>query len=397
MPTSIYLHIPFCRHRCAYCDFNTYAGLESLIPGYVQAMLAEIRGLGSLARAESYPNEIHTIFFGGGTPSLLPPEDVESIVDQARMSFRLLDTAEVTLEANPGTVDPAHLASLREAGVNRLSLGMQSSHPDELELLERVHSMDDVRQAVRWARGAGFDNLNLDLIYGLPSQSLDRWRATLQTALDLGPDHLSLYSLSLEHGTPMTKWVAEGRMAAPDPDRAADMYEWAAEELAGSGFVQYEISNWARPGPNSVLKACRHNLHIWRNGPYLGLGAGAHGCAAGWRTRATLSPRAYMRRLVDARWDRPFPFSPATAWHERQGDRRRAEDMMILGLRLTEEGVSEAAYASAFGQPMVDAFGSSIEMLIGDGLLERSNGRVRLTQRGRLLGNQVFQHFVLTG
>jgi oxygen-independent coproporphyrinogen-3 oxidase len=396
MPTSLYVHIPFCRHRCAYCDFNTYAGLEPLMPAYLEALAVEIQGIGRLAKAEGRPPSVHTVFFGGGTPSLLSAYQLRAILDQIRQSFELTQDAEITLEANPGTVDPEGLLAMRRLGVNRLSLGMQSSHAEELRLLERQHGMGEVRQAIDWARKAGFDNLNLDLIYGLPDQSMASWRASLSQAIALGPEHLSLYALSLEFGTPMLKRVKEGELSRPDPDAAADMYEWSSDELEKAGFLQYEISNWARPESNGQPKGCQHNLQIWRNGEYLGFGAGAHGFAAGTRTRGVRSPRSYIARLEAGDWRGPYPLSPATVWYEPQPAIRRAEDMMILGLRLTREGVSEQAYAEAIGRPMQADFGEPIRALTDNGLLELSDGRVRLTPRGRLLGNRVFQAFLIS-
>ncbi|MGA9191077.1 MAG: radical SAM family heme chaperone HemW [Anaerolineales bacterium] len=394
MPTSLYLHIPFCRHRCAYCDFNTYAGLDELKPAYVGALIREIQGVGRLAQTAGKSRSVHTLFFGGGTPSLLSQKELAGILSQVRESFELSAEAEITLEANPGTLDLPRLTAMREQGVNRLSLGMQSSDAVELRMLERQHGMEQVRQAVSWARLAGFDNLNLDLIYGLPTQDLLHWEASLKSALALEPEHLSLYALSLEFGTPMRKWVEDGRLPWPDPDLAADMYELADELLARVGYMQYEISNWARPGPDGQPLACSHNLQIWRTGEYLGFGAGAHGCADGWRTRAARSPRAYVERLTDSAWTGPYPFSPATSSRELQEPAQVREDMLILGLRLTREGVSEARYRERFDRTLQDDFGAVIDDLLDAGLLEKHAWGIRLAPRGRLLGNQVFQRFV---
>jgi oxygen-independent coproporphyrinogen-3 oxidase len=394
MYTSVYVHIPFCRHRCAYCDFNTYAGLDDLIPDYVRALVEEIGGVGRAAARSNQSRSVHTVFFGGGTPSLLSGRQLEAILGQVRASFKLAESAEITLEANPGTLDLDGLITLRRVGINRLSLGMQSSHADELRMLERQHGLEEIQQAVAWARQAGIDNLNLDLIYGLPNQSLARWEESLNAALAMAPDHLSLYALSLEFGTPMHNWVARGRLPSPDPDLAADMYELAGDRLTRAGYVQYEISNWARPGSEGQPMACEHNLQIWRNRPYLGFGAGAHGCTAGWRTRCVRSPRSYIKRLVERDWNMAYPSTPATAWRERQTRARQAEDTMILGLRLTIEGVSDRGYQKTFGHAIEDDFGDALETLVDDGLLQRGDGRWRLTSRGRLLGNRVFERFI---
>src|SRR5687767_8145708 len=238
---SLYLHIPFCTHRCAYCDFNTYAGQEPLIPAYVDALCKEIeyvgtrapevhRDYGEQSRSDSGGVvEAHTIFFGGGTPSLLSPGQFESIFKSIRSNFTLTDDAEITIEANPGTVSYEDLLALRKIGINRISYGVQSSNTEELHMLERTHSFFDVIEAVSNARKAGFDNLNLDLIYGLPEQSLQTWQTTVKRILDLHPEHISAYALTLEHGTPFGRWSSRGLLPLPDLDLAAEMYEWASE------------------------------------------------------------------------------------------------------------------------------------------------------------------------
>ncbi len=400
-PTSLYLHIPFCIHRCGYCDFNTYAGLETLIPAYVEALSTEI-AYAAASAGERLP--VHTIFFGGGTPSLLPPMQVERILQGIEMAFDLLPGAEITLEANPGTLTRAHLEDLRKAGINRLSLGMQSAHPGELRLLERQHDYPDVIRAVTWARQAGFDNLNLDLIFGLPEQALETWQHSLELALGLHPEHLALYSLTMEHGTPFGRWAGRGLLSEPDGDAAADMYEWASERLGQGGYTQYEISNWAHdgsgmsgsrpPAPNPAF-ACRHNLQYWRGLPYLGLGAGAHGYAGGVRTVDVLAPAAYIERMKAApAASLPFPRTPATQsahFVERQAE---IGETMMMGLRLTQEGVREAGFQARFGQGLEEVFAAQIKKMTRLGLLEWNEGVLRLTRRGRLLGNRVFVEFI---
>ncbi|MCI0521914.1 MAG: radical SAM family heme chaperone HemW [Chloroflexi bacterium] len=387
MSASLYLHIPFCRHRCAYCDFNTYAGLDSLMEEYVAALRAEAR---FSARAVGEKAAAHTVFFGGGTPSLLPVGDIGQILEELAAGFDLAEEAEISLEANPGTVSLESLRRLRAAGVNRLSLGMQSGNADELRLLEREHTYEDVVQAVSRARQAGFDNLNLDLIYGLPDQAMDAWQRTVRLALDLEVEHLSLYALTLEHGTPMARWAERGLMSEPDPDRAADMYEWACEALEAAGYWQYEISNWAR----GKERQCRHNLQYWRCLPYLGFGAGAHGYARGVRTANILSPAGYIQRMQAASEPGEWPHTAATASVEIIGREEEMGEVMMMGLRLTEEGVHRGGFQERFGRELESVYGAQIEQLAGWGLLEWAGETLRLTQRGRLLGNRVFREFL---
>jgi oxygen-independent coproporphyrinogen-3 oxidase len=395
MNHAVYLHIPFCVHRCAYCDFNTYAGQEPLIPAYVKALCREIETVAAAA-PETVP--VHTIFFGGGTPSLVSSSGLSAIMDSLRTAFALSSDLEASLEANPGTVSPEYLTQLREAGFNRISFGVQSSHPDELRQLERVHDFFDVIQSVKWARQAGFDNLSLDLIFGLPEQRLDRWQETVRRAADLGPEHLSLYALTLEHGTPFGRWAQQGLLPIPDPDLAAEMYEWAGEYLEAAGYRQYEISNWAKPG-----RQCRHNLQYWRNLPYFGFGAGAHGFIDRLRVANVLRIKTYLERL-EAPQVAKYPLSPAMVNRQPITERVEMQETMMTGLRLTHEGVSTKGFKSRFGVKMNEIFGQEIEQLLSLGLLEyakietsessKPSEVLRLTKRGRLLGNQIFMRFV---
>ncbi len=403
---SIYIHIPFCTHRCAYCDFNTYAGQEEMIPAYVQALVREIELVGarfpSTFEAERSDGEvkqgrgevkIHTVFFGGGTPSLLTPVQFEDIFRSLQDSFVLTEDVEVTIEANPGTVSYLSLLALRKLGVKRISYGVQSANMEELRMLERAHSFFDVIEAVASARKAGFDNLNLDLIYGLPEQALSTWQTTVRRALDLNPEHVSAYALTLEHGTPFGRWASRGLLPLPDPDLAAEMYEWLGETLAAHGYLQYEISNWAKP-----KHECRHNLQYWRGLPYLAFGAGAHGYANGYRYSNVLRIKTYLDRLNQQPAPisrQPFPLTPATINHHKQTLDDDMSEFMLTGLRLTQEGVSEPEFQARFERRMPDVYGNEIAELVRSGLIESQPGRkIRLTRRGRLLGNQVFMRFV---
>lgn len=384
---SLYIHIPFCRHRCAYCDFNTYAGQEDSIPAYVEALCRELE---FTAQNASEKLTLHTIFFGGGTPSLLTPRQFEAVLETISENFDLADP-EITIEANPGTVSLSDLCDLHSLGINRISLGVQSANPFELRMLERAHSYFDVINAVTWARAAGFDNLNLDLIYGLPLQTLEVWSATVKLILGLAPEHLSLYALTLEHGTPFGRWSARGLLPLPDPDLAADMYEWASETLEAAGYGQYEISNWGKPGME-----CRHNLQYWRGLPYLAAGAGAHGYVNGYRYSNVLRIKTYIERLNTDDWSlsTDFPLTPATVNQHHQTLQDDMNEFMMTGLRLTREGVSPETFRERFGQEMDTVFGKEIEDLIRLGLLAWQAERLRLTRRGRLLGNQAFMRFV---
>jgi oxygen-independent coproporphyrinogen-3 oxidase len=310
-----------------------------------------------------------------------------------RRGFSLSPQAEITLEANPGTVSLAYLSGLRELGVNRLSMGMQSASPEDLRILEREHAFADVVNAVKWARQAGFDNLSVDLIFGAPHQTLPSWQHTLELALGLGTQHLSVYNLILEHGTPMLAWVERGLLPEPDADLSADMYEHALARLAAAGYVHYEISNWARRDAAGGLLASRHNLQYWRNLPYFGLGAGAHGYAAGVRTANVRAPAAYIERMA-GRAAPEFPRTPATI---NAAPVTPAEDMgvhMLMGLRLVQEGVSAAAFAARFGEKLDTVFHAEISELVALGLLAWHGDALKLTRRGVMLGNRVFMQFV---
>lgn len=396
---SLYLHVPFCHHRCSYCDFNTYSGIEQLIPEYVRALCLEIR---YIARSCAQKIPVHTIFFGGGTPSLLPGNEVSRVLDTVQKEFLLPEGVEITLEANPGRLTYDYLYSLHQLGVNRISLGMQSADPEDLTLLDRQHDFVQVARAVSMIRKAGFENLSLDLIFGIPYQELARWQRTLDLAISLNPDHISLYALTIESGTPMGHWTRKGLLPAPDSDTSADMYEWAAERLASQGFKQYEISNWARQDLAGVLKTCRHNLQYWRNLPYLGLGAGSHGYAGGMRTANELRPQAYIQKLTstmerDQQTTHAFPQTPVTVEATRINRLDEMKETMMMGLRLTELGVSGEDFRERFGAALDEVFRDEIEGLVASGLLEwhpENGGVLRLTPRGRLLGNQVFMQFV---
>ncbi|MEE8337509.1 MAG: radical SAM family heme chaperone HemW [Dehalococcoidia bacterium] len=380
---SLYLHIPFCTSKCGYCDFNSYEGLDHLAPGYTQALLREIELWAPAARNFT----VETVFFGGGTPSLTNLDDMAAITRAVRDHYDVAAGAEWSLEANPTDLEREHVEGLRALGINRLSLGVQSLHDDELEMLERAHSAGRAVEAVEMARSAGFDNINLDFIFGLIGQPLARWQQTLERALTLHPEHLSLYALSVEPGTALHYRVAKGELPEPDPDVAADQYEWTRERMAEAGYEHYEISNWARPGHR-----CRHNLVYWHAEPYLGLGAGAHSLFAGQRFANHDAPNRYIE-AIDETFDQRARSGSGTmrqiAGGETPDEATLRADAMILGLRLID-GVSSAEFEARFGASPDAIFGAAIERHTTIGLLERDGDRLRLTPRGLLLSNEVF-------
>jgi oxygen-independent coproporphyrinogen-3 oxidase len=391
-PHSIYIHIPFCRQRCLYCDFNTYAGRQADIPAYVDAVCREISLVASLAECRV---PVHTVYFGGGTPSLLSGMDFQKILGTLRGCFNLDKLAEISIEANPGTVDPQSLARLFELGVNRLSLGAQSALAQELSLLGRIHTVDEIRRAYEDARQAGFDIINLDFMYGLPGQTTKDWQSSLDLAIGLKPEHLSCYALTLEEGTPLARHIQSGALPEIDDDQAADCYEMTLDQLAAAGYGQYEISNWALTRESRLL-SCRHNLQYWHNDPYLGFGAGAHGYSQGVRTANVAGIDEYLKRMASL--ERPdFPLSPANESRISISEKERRQDALMLGLRLTNEGIARSQYLSKYDIDFYSEQQSQIDLLVEKELLEWVDGlpeQLRLTRRGRFLGNQVFMEFV---
>jgi putative oxygen-independent coproporphyrinogen III oxidase len=391
-PLSVYIHFPFCKHRCAYCDFVTFAGRDFLIPGYLNALRREINDSAQMPVDRS----VHSIYLGGGTPSLLGVDTWGTILGDLFALFDVRENSEITLEMNPGTIDQKYLLMLRKLRINRLSIGMQSAVDRELALLGRIHGFTQFCETVRNVKAAGFQNFSFDLIYGIPEQTLKSWDYSIQRALEFSPPHLSLYSLTIEEGTPFAKQLADGTIQSSDDDLMADMYDLAMDTLASAGYVQYEISNWAMVRLDGSLNSCRHNLQYWRNLPYLGLGPGAHGCISGKRIANTTSIEDYIQRSKNEN-KRSFPLSFATDSVQELNRDDEMDETMMLGLRLTEEGVSELEFGNRFGTEPGLCFGKIIDTLVSQGLLERltdSRRTIRLTRRGRLLGNQVFMQFV---
>jgi len=369
-----------------------------MIPAYVDALCKEIEFIGTRAKQNNNKVEAHTIFFGGGTPSLLSPPQFDSIFKSIRSAFVLTPDCEITIEANPSTVSYENQLKLREIGINRISYGVQSANALELQMLERAHNFFDVIEAVTSARKAGFNNLNLDLIYSLPEQTLETWQTTVKRILELHPEHISAYALTLEHGTPFGRWATKGILPIPDPDLAAEMYEWLGETLDNNNYVQYEISNWTKDTKSqnsSPSYVCQHNLQYWHSLPYLAFGAGAHGYANGYRYSNVLRIKTYIERLTNFQpVNYQFPISPATVNQHKQTQKDDISEYMLNNLRLVNAGVVDSDFRFRFGSGLMDVYKKEVTELIHLGLLEQSGESVRLTKRGRLLGNQVFLRFV---
>ena len=385
---SIYIHIPFCETKCHYCDFNTYAGIEALIPGYIDALQREISFWGE----RLHHPRVSTVFFGGGTPSYVPIESIEALCRTIFQAFNVNSDAEVTLESNPGDYSQRELSRYLEAGINRLSIGVQSLDAALLKSLSRRHSSKTAIGAYKSAREAGFCNINLDLMFGLSGQTVKQWHSTLQQTIELKPEHLSLYALTLEPETPLEAMVRGGEIEEPDPDLAAEMYLYAESALNDAGFGHYEISNWSLPNRES-----RHNLAYWLNIAYLGFGPGAHSYLPGKRFAALRSPRRY----VDL-FNGPLPEGdPVEALVEAGilcsvepvSPQVELSDTMMMGIRLAR-GIRSDEFRARFGLGLDDAFGPLIDELVGLDLLMSNEEGIRLSDGGRLLGNEVFERFV---
>jgi oxygen-independent coproporphyrinogen-3 oxidase len=394
---GLYIHIPFCERKCPYCDFNTYAGLQPHFQATIDALCAEMERQADALRGRT----VGTLFLGGGTPTVLDAAQLEQLFGAVRRCFTLAEGCEITSEANPGTVDQAKFAALRSLGVNRLSLGVQSFQPDELRFLGRIHGVEDVYAAVAAARRAGFDNLNLDFIFGLPHQPPEAWRDTLEQALALQPEHLSLYSLIVEPQTPLYHWVESGQVDAPDDDAAAELYEHAIERLERAGYLHYEVSNWARRQPVerdavTPARASRHNLLYWRNGEYLGIGPGAHSHLRqrDERSGATVSRRWGNRKPVAGYVKRIQAGASVEESSELVMGAAAIGETMMLGLRLVREGVAFRRFRRLHGKELPEVFAPELADLTAQGLLEGDGECVRLTPRGLMVGNQVFARFL---
>lgn len=379
MQWGIYIHIPFCRQKCLYCDFASYAGHEDDRAAYIEALEKEMRARVPLA-LERW-GAPRTVYLGGGTPTALQPEQMADLLDALVEALHGAPVEEWTVEANPGTVDLSYLSMLHEKGVNRLSFGVQSFDDALLRRIGRIHTAKQAEQAVRFAKQAGFSNLSLDLMYGLPGQTLPMLQESVEQALALAPTHISIYGLQVEEGTPFAAMREQGRLHLPDDEAAEAMYDYMTETLPARGYARYEISNFAQPGFES-----RHNLSYWQNVPYLGLGAAAHSYLDGRRTENEADLSRYiedMRRGVSpAREEEPRTRSIAM------------EEFAFLALR-TARGISRKAFLETFGVALESVYAAPIAGMEQKGLLVSEGDRVHLTKQGAKFGNLVFEAFLL--
>ena len=380
-PTAaLYIHIPFCEKRCSYCDFYTVANRKSAIPAYMQAVLREMA-----LRAEAAPwpqQRFATLYFGGGTPSLLTPAQIAQLIEAARQHFAFVADTEITLEANPGTVQPETLRGYRDAGVNRLSLGVQSFWPDELAMLERLHSVEDIGRTVADARAAGFANLSIDLMFAFPGQRPSRWRHTLERTLALAPEHISAYNLTIEAGTPLAKQIQAGQVRPLTESRQRAFFKFSIDFLEAHGYRHYEVSNYARPGFES-----RHNRKYWDGSLYLSLGASAHSYDGRRRFWNVANYVHYTNSLEAGH----LPI----ASEEMLSPEKQRFEMVFLGLR-QRQGVDVQRFSERFYLDFREHYRIQLDRLLQHTppLLEFSDRHLRLTPEGWLLCDAVCAEFV---
>ena len=373
---GLYIHIPFCLKKCSYCDFASVAGRLEILPAYLSALEMELA-----MQARRWPDLMaETIFIGGGTPSVLQPGDYRALMEAVRRYFPVRDSAEISLESNPGTVTAEKAHAMRSAGINRISMGVQAVQDPLLHAMGRIHRQTDAEEAVELFHEAGFSNLNLDLMFGLPDQTADMWRESLAFALSASATHLSCYSLSIEGNTPWGIQLQEGRLFPATDELDRLLYHEARRMLAGEGFLHYELSNFAKPG-----YSCRHNLIYWNRNDYLGVGAAAHSLMEGLRFANTGDPDAYIRSM-----NAGMPLLSESALLSRE---EALSERMLMGMRLME-GIRLDVVSAEFGLDVADRFAGEIKALLRDGLVFLEDPVLRLTEKGYDLANQVFMAFV---
>lgn len=385
-PFSLYVHIPYCLQKCPYCDFNTYA--LSSIPerDYIGALLAELDYFATQAEWRGRP--IQSIYFGGGTPSLFSARSVRKLIEEACALFPITDRIELSLEANPGTVDGEKLSGYRDGGINRLSFGAQSLNPGILKALGRLHTPEEIRAAIEMARSAGISNVNLDLMYGAPGQTLEMLEQDIAAYVELAPSHISPYGLTIEKGTPFFTSYKKGIMKLPPEEHIAQMMERINEALPQAGFVHYEISNFARPG-----KEARHNLAYWNADDYLGLGAGSHSCFTERDGNRKLSARRWSNYALPNRYMQAAAAQGhAEGWSDALAPKDLMFEFFFLGLRKIS-GVKELDFEVQFGVPLSAAYPEILHIMVAEGLLQLSNGCLRLSPRGIMLADSVIENF----
>ncbi|MCL5057086.1 MAG: radical SAM family heme chaperone HemW [Actinobacteria bacterium] len=378
MATGLYTHIPFCIRKCHYCDFTSLPVEEEAASQYIRAFMREAEIRAGLLQPEQ--KALDSVYVGGGTPTCLPGDSLIAVLESIFFFFNVSGSTEITVEANPGTVDFKKMLSLRRSGVNRISIGFQSCRQELLDTLGRIHSFSQAREAFWEAREAGFDNINIDLIFGIPGQTPGHWESCLKAVGDLRPEHISAYSLQLEEGTPLYDRVRGGALEQCPEDTEAEMYELLIDFLKEKGYLHYEISNFALPG-----RACRHNLRYWRGGEYLGLGPSAHSYLGGRR----FSNRPDLKGYIDSLESGKLPVD----WEEEVDLKTAMSEAVFLGLRLIE-GLDTGEYRKRFGREIEDVYGEPVRRLENQGLIGIEGGCLRLTRRGLMLGNRVFSEFV---
>jgi len=377
MKLGLYLHFPYCVAKCPYCDFNSYQLKEdNQISSYIPALYQEI----AVYSQKLKRSNIKTIYLGGGTPTILSGAQICNILEFCKDKFKVDKDAEITIEANPGTLDSKKIKLLIESGINRLSLGAQSFNDLFLKKLGRIHNSQEIIDSYYLAREAGFNNINLDIMFALPDQTTENLQTTLKKAVSLKPDHLSLYNLTIKPGTEYYKEYKRGKLNLPIEDEEFDMYNWAINFLEENGFEHYEIANFARPHKRS-----EHNLIYWQNKPYLGIGAGAFSFIRGYRYMNYENPARYIKEIMSGK----LPVDNG----EKLSLRKRMIETIILGLR-TKDGVSYKKYKKRFGVNLNDIFSKQVDKLVNLGLLEKDDCKIKLTKKGIFLANTVFREFV---
>ena len=371
---SLYIHIPFCVRKCLYCDFPSYGGMENYYDDYVKRICSEIEKAGEVC--SKY--KINTVFIGGGTPTVLKSGSLEKIMKTVFDNYNVVKDAEITCEANPGTLDMAKLRDMRAMGINRLSMGLQARQNDILKLLGRIHTAEDFEREFLFARRAGFENISCDIMFSLPRQTVEDWRETVSWVVSLNPEHISAYSLIIEEGTPFKDMYDNGKITVPDDETDRKMYHMAVDMLEEKGYKRYEISNFAKAGFES-----RHNSVYWRTGEYMGFGLGAHSYFNGRRFHNTYNLEEYIRSGQFKKYD-----------VELLSEKDKMAEFMFMGLRMSE-GVSVSEFKRRFGMNIDEIYGKELKEIISEGLAFERDNRVILTDYGFDVSNYVFEKFII--